>query len=83
MEGQKIRLTIRNKRAILIKIGALSKDWINYKELPRNYSISYEDPEIQGRALATFTERYADAVIAYAKAKARKAKANKSSTAKK
>ena len=28
--------------------------WKSIPELPRNWSISFEDPEIQGRALATF-----------------------------
>lgn len=57
------------KRACLVKIGALNKDWAKYKELPRNYSISYEEPEIQGRALASFTDKYADAAIKYARSR--------------
>lgn len=59
------------KRGVLMRIGALNKDWAKYKSLPRNYSISFEDPEIQGRALATFTDRYADAVIRLYKSKSR------------
>lgn len=38
----------------LIKSGRLVKDWRNYPELPRNWSISFEDTEIMGRAYATF-----------------------------
>lgn len=38
----------------LIKAGILAKDWKKYPELPRNWSISFEDPEIMGRAYATF-----------------------------
>ena len=70
------------KRLVLIKIGALDAKWADYKELPRNYSISFEDPEIQGRALASFTDRYADAVIAYAKSKVRQAKKTAGASAK-
>lgn len=59
------------KRGALMRIGALSKDWAKYKALPRNYSISFEDPEIQGKALASFTDRYADACIRLYKSKNR------------
>lgn len=38
----------------LIKDGKLAKDWKKYPELPRNWSISFEDGEIMGRAYATF-----------------------------
>lgn len=38
----------------LIKAGKLAKDWKKYPELPRNWSISFEDTEIMGRAYATF-----------------------------
>lgn len=38
----------------LIKSGKLVKDWKNYPELPKSWSISFEDPEIMGRAYATF-----------------------------
>ena len=34
--------------------GLLIEDWESFPELPYNYSISFEDPEIMGRALATF-----------------------------
>lgn len=48
---QKLPKDIVNR---LIANGELYKNWEKCKELPRNYSISYEDSEIQGRALATF-----------------------------
>lgn len=70
------------KRCTLIRIGALNIDWAKYKSLPRNYSISFEDPEIQGRALASFTDRYADAVIAYAKYQVRKSKKTENTSTK-
>lgn len=43
----------------IIKDGLLDKNWGSYKELPKNYTIYFEDPEIMGRAVATFpsTER--------------------------
>lgn len=37
-----------------IASGELAADWERYKELPVNYSISYEDTEIMGRARASF-----------------------------
>lgn len=37
-----------------INSGRLAKDWNNYNELPINYSISFEDPEVCGRAVATY-----------------------------
>ena len=37
-----------------IRKGYLHNLWQNYKELPANWSISFEDPEIMGRALATY-----------------------------
>lgn len=40
-----------------IHIGLVDQRWVNFKELPRNYSISYEDPELMGRALATFKSK--------------------------
>ena len=46
------RLTDREKMG-LVYSGHLVKDFKNYKELPRNYSIEFEDREIMGRALAT------------------------------
>lgn len=43
-----------------IKAGNLNPLWEKIPELPRNYSIEFEDPEIMGRALATYpgTLRY-------------------------
>lgn len=37
-----------------IRHGRLNSYWRNYPELPANYSISFEDPEIMGRAIATY-----------------------------
>lgn len=37
-----------------IAAGLLDHRWESCQELPKNYSISFEDPEIQGRALATY-----------------------------
>lgn len=37
-----------------MKSGKLAKDWRKYSELPKNWSISFEDPEIMGRAYVTF-----------------------------
>lgn len=37
-----------------IRHGRLNSYWRNYPELPANYSISFEDTEIMGRALATY-----------------------------
>lgn len=37
-----------------IKRGELDKNWKSYKEIPQNWSIAFEDQEIQGRALKTF-----------------------------
>lgn len=34
--------------------GLLDNRWKQAKELPRNWSISFEDPEIMGKAQATF-----------------------------
>lgn len=39
---------------VLVSRGKLRKDWKTYKELPKNWSISYEEPSIMGRAYATF-----------------------------
>lgn len=38
----------------LIEGGHLSPDWSNHKELPKNWSISFENEEIMGKARATF-----------------------------
>ena len=37
-----------------IKEGRLNKDWKQYKEVPNNYSVSFECPDIQGRCLVTY-----------------------------
>lgn len=37
-----------------IASGQLDERAINLKELPSDYSIRFEDPSIQGRAIATF-----------------------------
>ena len=39
---------------VFIQRGILSKDWNKVKELPKNWSISFEEPSIMGRAYATF-----------------------------
>lgn len=44
--------------------GRLNPAWAKYPELPRNYSISFEDPEIMGVARATY-----ELVLRKAKAK--------------
>lgn len=49
-----IQRMTKNGLAILISNGALARDWANYKELPKNWSISFEDEEIMGKARATF-----------------------------
>lgn len=43
---------LRNK---LIQVGLLAYNWECFKELPRNYSIEFEDEEIMGKARATFS----------------------------
>lgn len=37
-----------------IKRGRLNANWKKFPELPKNYSIAFEDVEIMGRALATY-----------------------------
>ena len=39
---------------VLMSTGLLDPSWKMYKELPKNVSISFEDPEIMGRAQATY-----------------------------
>lgn len=39
---------------VLMETGLLDPRWKMYKELPSNVSISFEDPEIMGRAQATY-----------------------------
>ena len=43
----------------LISMGALSSRWNTFKELPKNYSISFEDEEVMGKAFATFNAKRA------------------------
>lgn len=38
----------------MMKEGKLDVNWRNYRELPRDYSIYFEDEEVSGRAYATF-----------------------------
>lgn len=38
----------------MIKAGLLDANWRLYQVIPDNYSISYEDPMIQGRAYKSF-----------------------------
>lgn len=38
----------------LIAMGLLDSGWRQFKELPKNWSISFEDEEIMGKARATF-----------------------------
>ena len=38
----------------LVAAGKLASYWWSCKELPSNYSISFEDEEIMGKARATF-----------------------------
>ena len=40
--------------AMLIRAGMLDPNWMRYKELPKNWSIEFEDEEIMGKARATF-----------------------------
>lgn len=42
------------QRQLLISAGLLQRNWEQFKELPSHISISYEDPEIMGRARATY-----------------------------
>ena len=42
------------QRNWLIKLNVLDKDWKQYQELPRHYSIYFEDEEIMGKAKASF-----------------------------
>lgn len=40
----------------LIGSDRLVPNWSSFKELPSNYSIAYEDEEVQGKARATFPD---------------------------
>lgn len=37
-----------------VQMGRLISTWETYNELPKNYSISFEEPRIMGRAVATY-----------------------------
>ena len=37
-----------------VRGGRLVSSWMKYRELPANFSIYFVDPEIMGRALATY-----------------------------
>lgn len=39
---------------VAIVMGALDSNWAAYRELPKHYSISFEDEDIMGRASASF-----------------------------
>lgn len=42
------------QRKMLISSGLLDQNWERYAELPSHISISFEDPDIMGRAQATY-----------------------------
>lgn len=42
------------QRQVLISAGLLQRNWEQFKELPSYITISFEDPEIMGRARATY-----------------------------
>ena len=42
------------QRQVLISCGLLVQNWEKYKELPSNISISFEDPEVMGKAQASY-----------------------------
>lgn len=50
-------------RLVLMNVGFLHRDWSNYKELPSDVSIRYEDEEILGKAKATFPIQEAKAIL--------------------
>lgn len=47
----------------LINAGFLHRNWNNFKELPSNISIKYEDEEILGKARATFPIKEAESIL--------------------
>lgn len=49
-----IRRLDKNKIAACVQRGVLVQNWQCFYELPSNISISFEDPEVMGRARATF-----------------------------
>lgn len=46
------------KIKVLINKGYLAANWELYKELPKNWSIYYEDEEIMGKARVTFKDPF-------------------------
>jgi hypothetical protein len=44
------------QRQLLIANGFLQKNWEQFKELPSYITISFEDPEIMGKARATYPD---------------------------
>lgn len=49
-----IRKLDQNKIKACVQRGMLAPNWQCFHELPSNISISFEDPEVMGRARATF-----------------------------
>lgn len=49
-----IKALSEQQRQVLIKNNVLDARWEQAKELPRHWSISFEDEEIMGKARATF-----------------------------
>lgn len=47
----------------LVNAGFLHRNWINFKELPSNISIKYEDEDIIGKARATFPLKQAESIL--------------------
>lgn len=43
-----------SQRQKLIYLGLLQKNWETFAELPSHISISFEDPEVMGRARASY-----------------------------
>ena len=41
-------------KALAISKGLLASDWKTYKELPKHWSIYFEDESVQGKAKATY-----------------------------
>lgn len=49
-----IRQYSEQQISVLVARGQLNPNWRAYPELPKNWSISFEEPSIMGRAYATF-----------------------------
>lgn len=52
-----------NFKTQLISVGFLNRNWYNFKELPKNITISFEDEAIMGKASATFPARKAALIL--------------------